>query len=148
MVTGERVISVAEGKEYVWHVKYVSEDTTPRLPLVADDDTIFQLNRRVSGVDGTCLVAVKQVQGADSKTTSQTLWTAWPGVSMNVAIQAGNVIFSGGNEAIFATNAVSGEALWKAPAPGQVTDLAFHGGRLCVVCRSGQVLCFAAAGPR
>ncbi len=141
MVVGDRLISVARGKEYVWHVKYVSEDKSPRLPVVVDDVT-YLLNRKVNGADGTCLVAVKHVKGADSKPKNELLWKAWPGAPMNALIEASGMILSGGAEKLYATDAMDGQELWKAPVPSEVTDLAFHDGRLFAVCRSGEILCF------
>ena len=126
MLAGDRLISVAKGMEFVWHVKYVAEDTSPRLPVVADD-VLYQLNRKARGVQGACLVASKQVEGAKpNNKVQQQLWSAWPGTPMNVLIEAGGVIFSAGAEKIYATKTTDGEELWSAPVPSEVTDLAFH----------------------
>ena len=131
MLIGDRLISVAKGREYVWHVKYVAEDTSPRLPVVAND-VVYLLNRK------TYLVAVKYVKLRAGKQ----LWKAWHGAPMNVLIEAKGVLLSGGTKKLYATNALDGKELWSAPVPSEVTDLAFHGGRLFAVCRSGEVLCF------
>ncbi len=49
---------------------------------------------------------------------------------------------SGGAKKLYATNRADGKQLWSVPVPSEVTDLAFHSGRLFAVCRSGEVLCF------
>jgi outer membrane protein assembly factor BamB len=139
MAHGDELISVAQGKQYVWHVKYVVEDTTQRLPLI-DNGVAYFVNRRVSGA-GSCLVAL--AHGDDKDAKPQLLWHAWPDEPMNVMVQAADVLFSGGEKGIYATAAGDGKQLWSAPSPNEVTDLACCERRLLAVCRNGEILCFA-----
>ena len=70
-----------------------------------------------------------------------------------------DTIFTGSDGRVHATRAADGKQLWSAPAPGKVTDLAFHAGRLFVVTDGdpkrhesrlgipgGWIACFAAGG--
>jgi outer membrane protein assembly factor BamB len=137
MVADDKLISVIEGRQYVWHVKYVEEDTSQRLPIVAKDH-FYLLNQRTKG--GMSLAAVTPKQGTPP--TSTTLWSAWKGEPMNVMIEVGGVLLSGGADKVYATRASDGSELWSAKVPSEVVDLACTDGRLFVVCRSGEVLCF------
>jgi outer membrane protein assembly factor BamB len=70
-------------------------------------------------------------------------WRAWKNKPMTAIIMAGDTLLSGGHGKIYATAAADGKELWSAEVPGEVTDLAFHGGRLVVVCMTGELICFA-----
>lgn len=94
-------------------------------------------------------------------------WLAWKDQRMTAAIMAGDVLLSGGDGKVhipasrgagerwgeggavkvYATASESGAELWSAEVPGEVADLAFHDGRLFVVCKNPHVIvCFEAQG--
>ncbi|MBC8871440.1 MAG: PQQ-binding-like beta-propeller repeat protein [Planctomycetes bacterium] len=144
MVADNRLVSTTRGRQYVWHVKYVAENATGRLPIVGDD-AAYLPNQKVGGKVGPYLVASSGPLTNDKAAPPRRLvWKAWEGVLMNVLIEAGGVLFSGGETKVYATGAADGEELWSAPVPSEVTDLAFQGGRLFATCRSGEIVSFGA----
>jgi len=146
MVANNRLISTTRGRQYVWHVKYVAENATGRLPIIGDD-AVYLPNHRIDGQAGPYLVATSgQLTSEKTAPPRRLLWKAWEGALMNVLIEAGGVLFSGGETKVYATRAADGKELWSAPVPSEVTDLAFQDGRLFAICRSGEIVSFGALG--
>ncbi len=146
MVTNNRLISTTRGRQYVWHVKYVAEDATGRLPIIGDD-VVYLPNQKVDGQTVTYLVAItKQLTNAKAASPRRLVWKAWEGVLMNALIEASGVLFSGGRTRVYATRAADGKELSSAPVPGEVTDLAVQGGRLFATLRSGEIVSFGEPG--
>ena len=144
MLADDRLISTTRGRQYVWHVKYVAENANWRLPVVGDD-VVYLPNQKVNGKAGPYLVATSGQLTSEKKAPPRHLvWKAWEGVLMNVLIEAGGILFSGGETKVYATGAADGKELWSAPVPGEVIDLAFQGGRLFATCRSGEIVSFGA----
>ncbi|MHC4399196.1 MAG: outer membrane protein assembly factor BamB family protein [Planctomycetota bacterium] len=144
MVAADRLISVTSPRQFVWHVKYVAEDATEKLPIVTDD-AIYMLNRNTGGQKDTYLVAAsRQMDTEKAASESDLIWKAWKGRVMGVLIEAGGMLFSGGKAEAYATRARDGKELWSGPIPSAVTDLAFQDGRLFAACQSGEIVCFGA----
>lgn len=142
MLADNRLVSTTRGRQYVWHVKYVAENANWRLPVVGDG-VAYLPNQKADGRAGPYLVATSGQLTSDKKAPPRRLvWKAWEGVLMNVLIEAGGVLFSGGDTKVYATSAVDGKELWSAPVPSEVADLAFQGGRLIAACRSGEIVSF------
>jgi len=146
MVANNRLISTTRGRQYVWHVKYVAENATGRLPIIGDA-AVYMPNQKIDGQAAPYLVATSG-QSTSEKTASprRLLWKAWEGTLMNVLIEAGGVLLSGGDAKVYATRATDGKELWSAPVPSEVTDLAFQDGRLFATCRSGEIVSFGTPG--
>lgn len=140
MVADDQLVSVIAARQYVWHVKYVAEDNTQRLPVVTDNAVVL-LNRTVDGQKDRCLAAIARTMPSSTE-KERVVWTAWPGEAMDTQIAVGDVLISAGESKIYATRISDGKELWSGSVTSPVFDLAFHGGRLFAACRSGEVLCF------
>ncbi len=165
MMGGDALVGAREGYDIVWHLQYMSVGGAEGMLPIVDGETMYLLNHQVSGKEKVRHLAAvrKETYLLDTRTgkASNSIlfnlkkdlrklsaeeylkWKAWPGEQMDVAIKAGDVIFSGGRAKLWATGVESGKELWSIPVPGSVTDLAFRGGRLFVLCESGDILCLS-----
>jgi outer membrane protein assembly factor BamB len=155
MVDGKDLLAVTPGLQYVHHVHYVDGEAEQLLPVVTKD-TIYLLNQGTES-KGYYLTAGKReayeltqkrtavyaVKKDASRPAGQHFrWKAWKNVPMTCLIEASGTLFSGGPGKVYATDAAEGKELWSAAVPGVVEDLAFHDGRLFIVCDTGSILCF------
>jgi outer membrane protein assembly factor BamB len=156
MAVGQDVVAVTPGLQYVHHVQYKTGEAPHRLPVVTGD-TVYLLNQAVTRTTSYLIAgkrdvyqlsqnrsAIFELKKGVPKTPEETWlrWKAWKDEPMTCLIEAGGTLFSGGRGKIYATAAATGKELWSAAVPGVVSDLAFHEGRLFVLCDEGTIVAF------